>query len=186
MALFERHELQQNGAETNIILYLNQNQTEFAKEPGQTNANERLTGSVQEYVRERFPNKRFKTAKIMLGTMLIASVPLAGTEALDGADLVGRRHGHLDAGEGGGVGAAAAVDFARILGGSAGRCDVDVVNGGDTLRRSDGSRRQEVARTRPGAAGDHENQDKQRGPRPRPRLPDRILRLPHSHATRMS
>ncbi|HEU4963452.1 MAG TPA: S-layer homology domain-containing protein [Bacilli bacterium] len=93
MALFERYELQKQGADTNIILYLNENRTEFAQEPGRAGADENLQRSVREYVRQKFPNKGIKAAKIMLGTVLIATVPLAGTAGATDNDPTGQDTG---------------------------------------------------------------------------------------------
>lgn len=83
MAMFQRHQLEQNGDSYTITLYLDPSLTEFADDLGQNDkgTQEKLTESVRNYVNEKFPNLKVTAAKVMLGSMLVASVPLGAMTA---------------------------------------------------------------------------------------------------------
>ncbi|KEO81922.1 S-layer homology domain-containing protein [Tumebacillus flagellatus] len=93
--MFERYELQpmEDGSFT-IILHLKRNLEEFAAEPGQRikiegKHRQTLENEVKEYVRERFPNSKVTRAKVMLGTAVVAAIPLLGATAAPAAFATG-------------------------------------------------------------------------------------------------
>lgn len=83
MAIFQRHQLQKDGDSYTLILYLDPGMTEFADEIGQNKdgAKEKLESSVTSYIREKFPNLKVKVAKVMLGGMMVASIPIGAMSA---------------------------------------------------------------------------------------------------------
>lgn len=83
MALFQRHQLEQEGDSYNLILYLDPNMTEFADDLGNKDqaAQEKLESSVKSYIKEKFPNLKVTAAKVMLGSMMVASIPLGAMTA---------------------------------------------------------------------------------------------------------
>lgn len=83
MALFQRHQLEQEGDTYTLVLYLDPSMTEFADDLGKNanGAQEKLENSVKNYVKEKFPNLKVKAAKVMLGSMMIASIPLGALTA---------------------------------------------------------------------------------------------------------
>ncbi|MBL0388861.1 S-layer homology domain-containing protein [Tumebacillus sp. ITR2] len=91
--MFERYELQpMNDGSFTIVLHLKRDLEEFAAEPGERNEGKRrqeLEKGVREYVRERFPNSKVTRAKVMLGTALVAAIPLVGAAAAPAAFATG-------------------------------------------------------------------------------------------------
>ncbi|GAA0498551.1 hypothetical protein GCM10008986_27080 [Salinibacillus aidingensis] len=77
--MFQHHRLEQTKDGYNVILYLEPNQTEFAKELGtkdDSNLETDLKKGAIHYLRTKVPNLRVNVVKVMLGSMIIASIPL--------------------------------------------------------------------------------------------------------------
>jgi trimeric autotransporter adhesin len=70
-----RHELKKQGNETVLFLYLDQSNTEFARELGSLDDNTKgdLNKSVNSYIRNKLPNLKQATVKIMVGGLLVTS-----------------------------------------------------------------------------------------------------------------
>jgi trimeric autotransporter adhesin len=70
-----RHELKKQGNETVLFLYLDQSNTEFARELGSLDDNTKgdLNKSVNSYIRNKLPNLKAATVKIMAGGLLVTS-----------------------------------------------------------------------------------------------------------------
>jgi trimeric autotransporter adhesin len=70
-----RHELKKQGNETVLFLYLDQSNTEFARELGSLDDNTKgdLNKSVNSYIRNKLPNLKAATVKIMVGGLLVTS-----------------------------------------------------------------------------------------------------------------
>jgi methionine-rich copper-binding protein CopC len=70
-----RHELKKQGNETVLFLYLDQSNTEFARELGSLDDNSKgdLNKSVNSYIRSKLPNLKQATVKIMVGGLLVTS-----------------------------------------------------------------------------------------------------------------
>jgi hypothetical protein len=70
-----RHELKKQGNETVLFLYLDQSNTEFARELGSLDDNTKgdLDKSVNSYIRNKLPNLKAATVKIMVGGLLVTS-----------------------------------------------------------------------------------------------------------------
>lgn len=70
-----RHELKKQGNETVLFLYLDQSNTEFARELGSLDDNAKgdLDKSVNSYIRSKLPNLKQATVKIMVGGLLVTS-----------------------------------------------------------------------------------------------------------------
>ncbi|SET71364.1 LysM repeat-containing protein [Salinibacillus kushneri] len=77
--MFQNHKLEKTDDGYNVILYLEPNQTEFAKELGAgydpTLETDLKKGAVH-YLRTKVPNLRVNVVKVMMGSMIIASIPL--------------------------------------------------------------------------------------------------------------
>lgn len=80
MDFFIKHKIVETPDGTTILLYIDPNQTEFAQEfelNGQKGDNKTLEAEVRNYIRRKLhPNVHAKVAKVMLGSLLIASVSL--------------------------------------------------------------------------------------------------------------
>ncbi|MHC0035952.1 S-layer homology domain-containing protein [Pseudoneobacillus sp. C159] len=71
-----RHELQKQGNENVLIVYLAQHHsTEFARELGSPDneTKEELNNSVSSYIQHKLPNLKNATVKVMVGSMLLTS-----------------------------------------------------------------------------------------------------------------
>ena len=88
MSLFYRYELKQMGDSYEIILYVDKNSTEFAAEYGikTRQKHEKLKASINQFIKEKFPAIKISTAKVMLGTMLFASISLTANEKVEASD----------------------------------------------------------------------------------------------------
>jgi len=75
----------QDGFE--IVIHLSSDHTEFARELGQGGGgNDReLENSVREYVKSKYPNLKASVARVMLGGILVTTVPLGLTGAASAA-----------------------------------------------------------------------------------------------------
>ena len=68
------HELRKiNEDEYEVIIYLDQD-TEFAYEPGEDNKN--IKESIKEFIARKYPGVKVTIAKIMIGGLLLASIPM--------------------------------------------------------------------------------------------------------------
>ena len=66
-----------NNNEYNLIIYVEEFDTEFARILKKGNINkEELKYSIENFVKDRFPNIRINICKIMLGSILLAVVPI--------------------------------------------------------------------------------------------------------------
>lgn len=78
MSIFRGYNLERHGDEYTLILYVNTNSTEISSELGEIikKNSEDLREYVKKIIDDKFPNIKISSAKIMLGTMLLATVPL--------------------------------------------------------------------------------------------------------------
>ncbi len=74
-----KHELRKiNNEEYEIVIYMDYN-TEFAYEPGTIpEDNTNLLDNIKGYIKEKYPDIKITLAKIMIGGMLLTSIPIAG------------------------------------------------------------------------------------------------------------
>lgn len=83
MDLFIKHELKKEHDDNVLILYLNQNQTEFASELGTIEkSNGSWQNTVQNYIKNNLPNIKVNTVKIMFGTFMVTSIAVNGGPVL--------------------------------------------------------------------------------------------------------
>jgi methionine-rich copper-binding protein CopC len=70
-----RHELKKQGNETVLFLYLDQSNTEFARELGSLDDDTKgdINKSVNSYIRSKLPNLKQATVKVMVGGLLVTS-----------------------------------------------------------------------------------------------------------------
>ncbi|WP_027086914.1 S-layer homology domain-containing protein [Cohnella panacarvi] len=74
-----RDELIKTGEGYELIIYLDPQKVEFASESDLDGSNKQeLISDVQDYAKKKYPNVKINVAKIILGGMLISTVPLAG------------------------------------------------------------------------------------------------------------
>lgn len=87
--MFDRYTLDKNGDGHTVTLYLSQGLAEFADEPGNSKDTEqqRLESNVRRYVQEKFPDLKVTTAKVMMGTMLLSTIPLAASGTASAASI---------------------------------------------------------------------------------------------------
>ena len=79
--MFIQHKLEEIDGGYELILYLDPMLTEFAEELGGRRRKKRektLRENAAEYIREKLPDLKIKSIKIMLGTALIATLAFAG------------------------------------------------------------------------------------------------------------
>lgn len=78
MSLFSDHKLENNGEKYTIILYLDRSSTEFSGELGCIidESNDQLHSMLQSYIKSNFPDKNISSAKIMLGSIRLAVIPI--------------------------------------------------------------------------------------------------------------
>ncbi|MGB8955887.1 MAG: S-layer homology domain-containing protein, partial [Tumebacillaceae bacterium] len=75
-----RDELRKTDDGYELMIYLSSDETEFAKELGRNGNNDRvLEEDVRQYVQKKYPNMKVNVARLMLGGLLLTSVPLAAT-----------------------------------------------------------------------------------------------------------
>jgi hypothetical protein len=90
-----RHELKKQGNETVLFLYLDQSNTEFARELGSLDDETKgdLDKSVNSYIRSKLPNLKAATVKIMVGGLLVTSFAFSpAVGGLFGGDNDNRAH----------------------------------------------------------------------------------------------
>lgn len=78
MNLFTGHQIIRDQDGYVVVLYLDQQLNEFSKEffEAQIERKENLEKNIRDYIQEKLPDLKVKTAKLMLGSLLIASIPL--------------------------------------------------------------------------------------------------------------
>jgi LysM repeat protein len=88
MDFINNYKLIEKDGEYTLIIYLDKMHEEFADEFG--NADEKkktqLIDSIQDYINKNFPKLKINLCKIMLGTMLVATVPLVNNINVKAAD----------------------------------------------------------------------------------------------------
>ncbi|WP_102028906.1 muramidase family protein [Salirhabdus sp. Marseille-P4669] len=79
--MFQHHRIEQNDNGYTLILYLDEQLTEFAQSFGEKSLNDQtetdLKQGVYQYIREKVPNLKVNAVKVVLGSMMIATIPLA-------------------------------------------------------------------------------------------------------------
>ncbi len=87
MELFAGHKLLKEQDGYIIVLYLNRELTEFAQDFDylDDSSKQDFKNNALNYIKEKFPGLKVKTIKILLGSLLIASVPVGAVHALDNA-----------------------------------------------------------------------------------------------------
>lgn len=81
MGMYIRHKLIESDEGIVLVLYIDPMLTEFAEELGHgdsPNKRETLRESVSSYIRENLPGVRVNSVRIMLGTMLLTTMLVAG------------------------------------------------------------------------------------------------------------
>lgn len=83
MEPFRGHKLEQNENGYIVTLYVNEHMTEFADElmRGDSEELHSLGDSIQRYINEKLPDLKIAAIKLMVGTLLIATIPF-GTSAV--------------------------------------------------------------------------------------------------------
>jgi len=79
--MFIQHKLTESDDGYELILYLDPMLTEFSEELGRRGRRKReksLRENAAQYIREKLPDLKIKTIKVMLGTTLIATLAFAG------------------------------------------------------------------------------------------------------------
>ena len=80
MDIFKDYRLEKSHDSYILHLYVNENSTEFSLEflEGYKNKDKKLNQSINEYIKEKFPDIKINTVKILLGSVLVGSIALAG------------------------------------------------------------------------------------------------------------
>nr|WP_309099192.1 LysM peptidoglycan-binding domain-containing protein [Fredinandcohnia onubensis] len=80
MDYYQRYEVRKTNHpndEYTLVIYLNNNLTEFASELGTvSSARKDILSTARQVLRERYPNIKVTMVKVMLGGMVVASIPL--------------------------------------------------------------------------------------------------------------
>lgn len=72
----------------NLIIYLNENDTEFAKFGNMNNDKKNeLYDSIKDYVKTNFPKIKITACKVMLGSLLLATIPITNVPEVKAADV---------------------------------------------------------------------------------------------------
>jgi len=81
MAVFVGHKIIEGQDGCTVVLFLDGQLNEFAKELGenQIEVTRSLEKAIQDYIKDRFSGIKIKTINVMLGSLLIASLQLGGT-----------------------------------------------------------------------------------------------------------
>ncbi|PRX27973.1 LAS superfamily LD-carboxypeptidase LdcB [Orenia metallireducens] len=79
MELFIGHKLLKRKDGYTVILYLDQELSEFAKDFDEIDSKERigLERAIRDYIKEKLPNIKVKSINLMVGSLLVASLPFA-------------------------------------------------------------------------------------------------------------
>lgn len=80
MQLINNYKLEKQGNEYVLLVYLNQYDTEFADEFGHIKEEKKrdFTNYIRDFVREKFPGKNISLCKVMIGSMLVGTLFIAG------------------------------------------------------------------------------------------------------------
>mgnify|MGYP006278526481 CR=1 FL=1 len=83
MYCFRNHKVIKKEGENILILYLDENLSEFAEEfhRKQGDNKPKLQEGIKKYILKRLPNIKFKTINVMLGPLLMASIPFGDLDA---------------------------------------------------------------------------------------------------------
>lgn len=75
MDMFKDYKLQREDDGYTLILYLNPNHTEFSREflDGYGDEPKELSSSIQDFVKNKFPNLKFNAVKVVLGSIIVGS-----------------------------------------------------------------------------------------------------------------
>ena len=89
MALISRHETQRESDGCIVTLYLNSQTSEFSQElDGKSPLeNKSLLDQIQDYVKQQFPNEKVKLVKLMIGSVVVASLALGGAATVEASTL---------------------------------------------------------------------------------------------------
>jgi LAS superfamily LD-carboxypeptidase LdcB len=89
MELFIGHKLVKREDGYTVVLYLDQELTEFAKDFDGIGNKERrdLERGIRDYIKEKLPNIKVKSVNLMLGSLLVASLSFANIEIARGAEV---------------------------------------------------------------------------------------------------
>jgi len=89
MELFIGHKLLKRKDGYTVILYLDQELSEFAKDFDEIDSKERigLERGIRDYIKEKLPNIKVKSINLMVGSLLVASLPFANIGVAKGAEL---------------------------------------------------------------------------------------------------
>jgi LysM repeat protein len=82
MSIFIRHNLIEDKDGYIIMLYLDPSLTEFSKEIGSITDSRQegmLDENIKSYINSHFPNLKVNAVKIMVGSVLLATIPFSGT-----------------------------------------------------------------------------------------------------------
>lgn len=93
MEYFQKYEIRKISSskkEYELILYMNDQLTEFAEEFGnETKVKENIIISARQMVIERYPNIHISVVKVLIGGMVVASIPLtANTSSAEAAGTI--------------------------------------------------------------------------------------------------
>ncbi|WP_112180932.1 C40 family peptidase [Paraliobacillus zengyii] len=78
MDFIRSHRLEKDQEGYTVILFLDQNFTEFSSELGTDNMNSSKTNeNMKDYVADRYPNKKVNTIKVFLGSILVMTLAFA-------------------------------------------------------------------------------------------------------------
>lgn len=80
---FEIRKINGQGDEYALVIHLNEHLTEFASELGTVvpNARRDILSNAKQVLRERYPSVKVTVVKVMLGGMVVASIPLTTTNS---------------------------------------------------------------------------------------------------------
>lgn len=80
MNTFKDYRLEKSQDGCTLYLYLDENSTEFSIEflEKYKKKDEKLNQNISEYIKQKFPNTKINTVKILVGTVLVCSLSLAG------------------------------------------------------------------------------------------------------------
>jgi N-acetylmuramoyl-L-alanine amidase len=82
MDLFQGYKVEKTRDESIVKIYINPSMTEFSKEFGSGEEGEKvcLEDQVREYIQETLPDLKAAFAKVMIGSLLISTIPLMETQ----------------------------------------------------------------------------------------------------------
>ncbi|WP_176717300.1 LysM peptidoglycan-binding domain-containing protein [Vulcanibacillus modesticaldus] len=83
MRQFEHYELEKDGDEYTLVIYLDNFHQEFSKDLDKRTeiTNNNLFKDIKNFIKEKFPNLKIKAVKLMIGATLISAIPLGSVLA---------------------------------------------------------------------------------------------------------